>query len=92
MPTMGLFKWSAPVEPKNSRRVTETEDAAIRSDEPITLIVGRGSHAHDWLVQVEGARRSEELRFTEGEDASIGSREPIPAVVARCTRWPRSGT
>ena len=80
MPTMGLFRWIDPVEPKK-RRVAVGEDAPVGGREPVAVAVDGGRHADDRLVERHAAgRRVAELRCaTVRYDGARRSGRPVTA-------------
>ena len=60
----------------------EAEDAAVAGHHPVALAVGVAGHADDGLVELDGARRTEELGIAVGEDPAVGGHQPV-AVAGR---------
>ena len=63
--------------------VAEGEHPAVGRHQPVPAAVGRGRHADDGLVEVNGPGGTVELRRAEGEHPAVGGHQPVAPAVGR---------
>src|SRR5581483_5599545 len=68
------------------RGVTEAEDAAVSSDQPVPVAGWGGSHSDDGLVQPDPSGRAVEVGVAEAEDSPVCGHEPVPLPGRRWRR------
>ncbi len=90
MPTIGLAERTT-AHRTRERGVTEGEHAPVGGNQPVPAAVRRGSHSHNWCVEVDPPSGSLEGSVPVGEDAAVRSHHPVPESV-RCGGGPHDGS